>query len=674
MSELHALPTDRGRVAADGSDRMQREAALVAGRLGEVLDGLPSLEDELPGGLSFVESFRAAVLGPEPTVEGPAGVASGGPRRDRHPLDRIVNGFDLSKLEKDVLVLAGLPEEHEGFGSILRTLHPEGEPRPTVGLAAQLFRPAVEKRNEIRAVLSTGGLVGSGAVVIRGSGPFFTRSLVPAPALWPALHGLDAWPEELRIRKGRVTTAGLDGWLSDREVLRALEILERGEPWTIVLRGRSPKEAGERGSALVRAAGGVPGRIVLSPNREDDVDRLATVHCVARCALPVVELEPSDGPPKPRVAPLSRFPGPVVACAASGALSPPSERRLLELRPERPSAAVRVGMWRELLPELDSEAPALAAAYRVNPGVAREAAEDARGRAALAGRPVEPDDVSAAVRSRTTAGVTEGATLRSPEASWDDLVLPEDRLARLREAVERVRHQARVLDDWGFLAGRPGSRGVRMLLAGPPGTGKTLSAEVVANALGVELLVTDVSRLVSKWIGETEKNLARIFDTAEEAQAVLLFDEADALFARRTEVADSNSRYANLETAYLLARMERFQGLTVLSTNLRRNVDSAFLRRLEFVVDYEEPGVEERRALWECHLPESAPLGPDVDSDLLAELYPMVGGHIRNAAVAAAFRAASDDGPIRQEHLVQAIRREHTKAGRAFPGVPSALS
>jgi SpoVK/Ycf46/Vps4 family AAA+-type ATPase len=270
--------------------------------------------------------------------------------------------------------------------------------------------------------------------------------------------------------------------------------------------------------------------------------------------------------------------------------------------------------------------------------------------------------------------VADGATLRTPTATWSDLVLPEDRLERLHEAVARVHQQIRVLDEWGFLAGRPGARGVRMLLAGPPGTGKTLSAEVLASALGVELLVADVSRLVSKWIGETEKNLARVFDAAEEAQAVLLFDEADALFARRTEVADANSRYANLETAYLLTRMEAFEGLTVLSTNLRRNVDSAFLRRLEFVIEYEEPGLDERRALWACHLPERAPLADDVDVEVLARLYPLVGGHVRNAAVAAGFLAAASDGPIRQEHLVRAIRREYAKSGRPFPGAPPTRS
>ena len=232
-------------------------------------------------------------------------------------------------------------------------------------------------------------------------------------------------------------------------------------------------------------------------------------------------------------------------------------------------------------------------------------------------------------------------------------------------------NQSRVLDDWGFLEGRPGARGVRLLFAGPPGTGKTLSAEVLAHELGVDLLIVDISRVVSKWIGETEKNLAEVFDAAERAQAVLLFDEADALFGRRTEVSDAHDRYANLETAYLLARLERFEGLAVLATNLRQNVDPAFVRRLEFAVDYEEPTAAEREALWRCHLPERAPLGPDVDLIQLAALYPVVGGVIRNAATAAGFLAATEGVPISRRHLGRAIRREYEKAGKAFPGEPS---
>ncbi|MBA4182215.1 MAG: hypothetical protein C0506_16650 [Anaerolinea sp.] len=213
-----------------------------------------------------------------------------------------------------------------------------------------------------------------------------------------------------------------------------------------------------------------------------------------------------------------------------------------------------------------------------------------------------------------------------------------------------------------------------MLFAGPPGTGKTLAAEVMANALDVDLLVVDISRVVSKWIGETEKNLASVFDAAERAQSVLFFDEADALFGRRTEVSDAHDRYANLETAYLLSRLERFEGLAIMATNLRQNIDPAFLRRLEFVVNFDEPDREARYQIWRRHIPGDGVLDSEVNLYELAALYPVVGGLIRNSAVAAAFLAAADGGRIMRGHLVRAVRREYEKAGKAFPGVPPGMA
>jgi SpoVK/Ycf46/Vps4 family AAA+-type ATPase len=183
-------------------------------------------------------------------------------------------------------------------------------------------------------------------------------------------------------------------------------------------------------------------------------------------------------------------------------------------------------------------------------------------------------------------------------------------------------------------------------------------------------MVVDIARVVSKWIGETEKNLADVFDAAQRTQAVLLFDEADALFGKRTEISDAHDRYANLETAYLLQRLERLEGMAILATNLRHNVDAAFLRRTEFVVDFDVPAVAERRRLWSCHLPDDAPLADDVDLEELAAIYPVVGAVVRNASVAAAFLAAEAGVPISRAHLIHAIRREYEKHGRPFPGQP----
>jgi SpoVK/Ycf46/Vps4 family AAA+-type ATPase len=328
-------------------------------------------------------------------------------------------------------------------------------------------------------------------------------------------------------------------------------------------------------------------------------------------------------------------------------------------------------MWAATVPALVDSADQLASRYPLEPFRVAEAAWDLQLIEALEGRRPTAADVAASLRLRAHRSLNTGAKLIRPLASWEDLVLPPDLMAQLQEAVDRLLLQWRVLDDWGFLRNRSGARGVRLLFAGPPGTGKTLSAEVLAHALDADLLVVDVSRVVSKWIGETEKNLAAVFDAAENSQAVLLLDEADALFAKRTEVSDAHDRYANLETAYLLQRLERFEGLAILATNQRQNIDAAFVRRLEFILTFSEPDRQQRVALWKRHIPGGVPVDQDLNYLELATLYPVVGGVIRNATVAAAFRAAADGMVLRKEHFVHAILREYEKAGKAFPGLPA---
>jgi SpoVK/Ycf46/Vps4 family AAA+-type ATPase len=235
--------------------------------------------------------------------------------------------------------------------------------------------------------------------------------------------------------------------------------------------------------------------------------------------------------------------------------------------------------------------------------------------------------------------------------------------------VARLELEPLVLDEWGLRDSARANRGVRLLFSGPPGTGKSLAAEVIATAAVTDLLVVDVSQIVSKWLGETEKNVSAVIDAAERTQAVLFFDEADALFAKRTEVSDAHDRYANLETSYLLQRLDRFEGLAVLATNLRHNIDAAFLRRMDFVVDFALPDLDCRREMWTLHLPAGV-LAGDVDVDILARMYAVPGGWIRNAAIAAAFLAADSGGQVHQDHLVAAMRREYLKAAMPFPGEP----
>jgi SpoVK/Ycf46/Vps4 family AAA+-type ATPase len=230
--------------------------------------------------------------------------------------------------------------------------------------------------------------------------------------------------------------------------------------------------------------------------------------------------------------------------------------------------------------------------------------------------------------------------------------------------VSRVRNRKRVLDEWGFARKVGKGTGLSALFSGPPGTGKTMVAGLLATELGLDLYQIDTSRLVSKWIGETEKNLARLFDAAAAGHAILLFDEADSLFAKRTDVKSSNDRYANLEVNYLLQRMESFDGISILTTNLEASVDEAFRRRLAFRIAFPLPEVDERERLWRAMLPANAAVGGPLDFRDLAQRFVMSGGYIRNAALRAAYLAAADKTPITQRHLQRAATLEYTAMGK----------
>lgn len=253
-----------------------------------------------------------------------------------------------------------------------------------------------------------------------------------------------------------------------------------------------------------------------------------------------------------------------------------------------------------------------------------------------------------------------------PAATWEDLVLPEQQRSTLREIVAQKRHQTLVYDQWGF--GKKGSRGlgISVLFTGSSGTGKTLSAEVLAMELGLDLYRVDLSQLVSKYIGETEKNLRRVFDAADQGGVILLFDEADALFGKRSEVKDSHDRYANIEVSYLLQRMEAYQGISILTSNMRAALDTAFLRRLRFVVAFPFPDLAQRTEIWRRVFPIELPRDESIDPVRLARLN-LAGGHIRNIALGAAFLAAAESRPLSMRHIVQAARCEYAKLDKPFP-------
>ena len=270
-------------------------------------------------------------------------------------------------------------------------------------------------------------------------------------------------------------------------------------------------------------------------------------------------------------------------------------------------------------------------------------------------------DWDAAVRRLAGGHLDELAIRIRPRRSWGDLVLSPEHSVQANELVARYRHRTTVYGPWGFPS--VPSSGLTALFSGPSGTGKTMTAEVLAADLGLDLYRIDLSSVVSKYIGETEKNLERIFTAATAGNVVLFFDEADALFGKRSEVGDAHDRYANIEVSYLLQRLEHYDGLVILATNLRKNMDDAFLRRIDVAIEFDLPEPEQRRTIWEKVFPATAPIG-DIDFDFLADRFDVSGGNISNAALAAAFLAADQGEPIGMEHVMLGMKREFQKLGR----------
>jgi hypothetical protein len=661
---------DRSQFAV--AERMSREIAILGGRLAHLLAQSPVAQEDV---LARAHTFLHAMY--DAFADGRSGPDAKLPVPERnsektYPIDQLAAALSLQAAEVDLILLAAMAEEHEGYASILRSLNPQNEPYATIGLAAQLQCNNPQDRIALRRILEAGPAVTAGIILSKGEVPFFERSLVLAERLWPVLCGSDVLPAALKPATLYDIEDGLDQWLNSPDVLRAKQVLHRNQPALLAMLADSETTAAHRAAALVTSAKRKWIAFEFSANAPASTARLAMAHALARGAVPIFKLATADSNTRPAMPDIGRFFGTVLVCASRSA-APPLDVRLpvLRLTIEPPDAAARERIWRQTLPELSGHAATLAARYVIEPAVVAEIANDFRATAAVDGDGDCLEAVAECVRVRSNLRLSAGVKLVRPRARWDQLILPHDRKAQLTEGLQRLIHQGTVLDRWKFLAGRPGARGVRMLLSGPPGTGKTLAAEVVAQALGVDLMIVDISQVVSKWIGETEKHLAEAFDAAERSQAVLLFDEADALFGKRTEVSDAHDRFANLETAYLLSRLERFDGLTILSTNLKQNIDPAFLRRLEFVIDFDEPAPAEREALWRCHLPAEAPLADDVNLKELATLYPIVGGLIRNASVAAGFLAAAANTAISRNHLVGAVRREYEKSAKSFPGLPA---
>ena len=338
-----------------------------------------------------------------------------------------------------------------------------------------------------------------------------------------------------------------------------------------------------------------------------------------------------------------------------------------------PSYSVRKYLWEsclkdyELAEEIDVNC--LASKFRFNGGQIRDAVRTAcsySGGENPASPVLSMENLYQGCKAQSNRNLSSFARKIEPHYAWDDIVLPKNTKEHLKEVSGFIKYKGTVYGDWGFDKKLSLGKGLNVLFSGPSGTGKTMAAEIIAKHTELDLYKIDLSCVISKYIGETEKNLSNIFREAETSNAILFFDEADALFGKRSEVRDSHDRYANIEINYLLQKMEECEGVVILATNLRQNMDEAFLRRLHIVVEFPFPDEKYRLSIWKAVFPQEAPIDNNIDYDTLAREVKLSGGYIKNIALTAAFYAAENGEVIRMTHIIEAVQREYQKLGRTW--------
>ncbi len=572
-------------------------------------------------------------------------------------LRRLVRSFGLDAYDTEVLLVALAPDLDPRFERFYAYLHDEvHRKRASTGLAFDLCGAGFGAADQRWRLGAEGPLVAGGLVAVEESDrPFLTRALRVPDRVAAFLLGDDT-PD-------RAVTEMSAGWV-------AIDTVTAG-----VLTARLSYLHERSGSAAQAAAASALAAAGLSPvvldlgrlDRGDDVMALAAVAarearlCGGALVAGPVEVLAERSPADVRA--FAEAPCPVVLYGARAWDPLWSKEVPLLLEAPQPSGSQREAVWTAALNgETPLEATEATVGFRLTPEQVVRAAVAARRQAVAEHRPVAAADLQAGARAQNAAGLERLARRVEARAGWTDLVLPPVVVGQLSDLVSRTRFRERVLDGWA-MGERSRGRGITALFAGESGTGKTLSAEVLAGELGLDLYVIDLSTVVDKYIGETEKHLDRIFAEADRVNGVLLFDEADALFGKRSDVRDSHDRYANVEVAYLLQRMERFDGLAFLTTNLRSNLDEAFTRRLDAIVDFPMPDESDRRRLWDLHLRPGVPRAADLDLDFLARSFRISGGNIRNITLAAAFRAAAADRAVEMADLIRATDGEYRKLG-----------
>jgi hypothetical protein len=623
-----------------------------------------------------VDALTAELSRGEPLGADPARApAAGGPLDPGTPLARLTDAFGLNRDERLALVAALAPHVDRAFDRVFAYINDDiTRRRPTVGIVLEVLAETAAEALELRALLRPDAplvrhrLVNLAEDGSFGATPLISRYVELDPHVAEFLlghHGIDA-----RLQPFASLLPREEEGDSTSEIARALSGPAGGR---VYVGGRW---SGEKRAAIRRACADL-GLAVLELRVPQIADATA-----AREAMPLAlrdarllgagivvtgwDAPSGDEPVLKEIAAAIKvreeFPHPIFLCGRADVPDVPLDRIEFHLVVPGPTYDERIRLW--MREGASDQAGRIAASFRLG-SMEIEAAGRMAGRLARLQGLDQPGlaELQAGARLQTRPRLSTLAHKLTPRFGWDDIVLSDDRLQQLREIVAQASFQNTVYEEWGLGEKLTLGRGIVALFAGPSGTGKTMAAEVIAGELGQDMYKIDLSGLVSKYIGETEKNLGRVFDEAADSDAVLFFDEADAVFGKRSEVRDSHDRYANIEVGYLLQRLEEHDGIVILATNLRANIDEAFLRRMRSVIEFPFPEEEDRRRIWERTLGR-APRSQDVDVEFLAREYRVSGGNIRNIALLAAFLAASEGKVIGTRHLVQAAKREYQKLGR----------
>lgn len=571
-----------------------------------------------------------------------------------------------------MIMLIGLVEEDSRFGTLFAYLQqPVGQRRPTLELAGRLL--AGETPADAWAICRP--LVTSGAVeVLNPHAPRAEWELAVPGVLWDVLQADDdlidlPWcrytpPERLRSAAELVLPESVQ-----RQLAQVPALFAAGKARTFVVRGMRGSERTEALGAVAHALGwGLLAAEGPALAGAEGGGRLLGPLCTMTRCLPVLsyDLGPGETVTLPD---LPGYTGPLgVVLGAEGGLRGRRAEQSITLTLPAPGLDLRRRHWEQALaghptPDLDL----VAARFHMPGGYIRQAGRMAVAQAALDGREeIALSDIRVGCRSLNRQMLDTLATRLEPRGTWADLVVSDITELKLRELELRCRYRERLLDHLNPVYDAGGNRGVRALLNGPSGTGKTMAARTLAAALGMDIYRVDLAAVVNKYIGETEKNLNQVLSRAEELDVILLLDEGDALLSKRSDVKSSNDRYANLETNYLLQRLEAYQGIVLVTTNAGDNIDQAFRRRMDVVVNFLPPQADERLRIWERHLPGAGHL----DQAALEEIAircAMTGGQIRNAAMHATLLALDGGGPITAGELAAAVQSEYRKSGAISP-------